>query len=91
MKNRLWNVAPKFDHFLVSQSCAKISVPVANVKTEGPTTMLTHVLNSISLPVQIPADKVDALVPLIEVKNCALKELQLSCRSYYKGKWTVKR
>ena len=63
--------------------CSKLGVPIADDKTQGPCTCLSFLgltINTISGMIQIPTDKVDRLIVLINhviaAKKVTLKEMQ---------------
>jgi hypothetical protein len=79
-----------------TELCNEVGVPIADDKSEGPTTYLTYLgyqLGTEQLHIQIPSDKVEQLLQQIfstlQMKKVRLKELQsltgsleLFCQGY---------
>jgi hypothetical protein len=70
------------------QICSEIGVPIANEKTEGPSTIIEYLglaIDTVNMLIKIPEKKVQDLLKKIKLlsyrKKVTLKELQSICGS----------
>jgi hypothetical protein len=70
------------------QICSEIDVPIANEKTEGPSTIIEYLglaIDTVNMLIKIPEKKVQDLLKKIKLlsyrKKVTLKELQSICGS----------
>ena len=70
------------------ENCSEIGVPIANEKTEGPSTIIEYLgltIDTVNMLIKIPEKKVQDLLKKIKLlsyrKKVTLKELQSICGS----------